>query len=180
MDSWGAVLDRYEQLSEDDVGYWHGEASLTASLVAAAWRSGGLGLAEFETKRVRRIREQSGKGSGDAYLRIGEGWYTVEAKLYWDLDGIEVGLEAARVDLRTLDVASRAGSPVALCYSVPMVPDESPPHLITSKASDLLRQIPELDLLVVHTPLAQVREHDGYTYPGMIALGRIRQWEQQS
>ena len=47
MDSWGAVLDRYEQLSEDDVGYWHREASLTASLVAAAWLSGGLGLAEF-------------------------------------------------------------------------------------------------------------------------------------
>jgi len=180
MDSLGALLDRYEELSEDDVGYWHGEESLTASLVAAAWQGGGLGLAEFETKRVRRIREQSGKGSGDAYLRIGEDWYTVEAKLCWDLDEIETSLEAARGNLRTLDVSSRAGSPIALCYSVPMVPDQSPAHLIASKARDLLRQIPELDLLVAYTPLKQPPEQDGYTYPGMIALGRVRQWEKQS
>ena len=71
INAWGGLLDGYEEIARDDFAYWHGENSLTASLAAAAWLANNSAtLVEFETKRIRRIREQSGSGAGDAYLAL--------------------------------------------------------------------------------------------------------------
>lgn len=86
IDAWGRLLDQYEKFTNNtdhDVAYWHGENAVTASLASAAWQNGGAGLVEFDTMRQRLIPTETGEGRGDAWLRVGEQWYTVEAKLCW-------------------------------------------------------------------------------------------------
>jgi len=123
LDTWGRLLDRYEELAGDDVAYWHGENSLTASLAAAAWLANGAALVEFETKRIRLIRKQSGSGAGDAYVCIGKDWYTVEAKLCWYFEELDHNLAAARSNLQTIRAEDKEGTQaVALCYCVLYIP----------------------------------------------------------
>lgn len=127
IDTWGGLLDRYEEKAGDDVAYWHGENSLTASLAAAVWLAKGVALVEFETKRIRRVQEQSGSGAGDAYLYVGKDWYTVEAKLCWYSDELEPYLGLACSNLQTIHPPDRAGThALALCYCVLYIPEGKP------------------------------------------------------
>ncbi len=180
IDSWGTNLDRYEELAGDDFAYWHGEEALTASLVSAAHQAGGIGLAEFETQRIRRLREQSGKGSGDAYLCIGGNWYTIEAKLCWITQDAEMNMEAARTDLRTIRESDRAGAAVAICYCVPEIKESSAGRVIERVGSDFSERFPKSNLLVTYAPKGKrVPEQGGKLYPGLVVLGEFVKWESQ-
>jgi len=179
VDTWSGVLDRYEEKSGDDVAYWHGENSLTASLATAAWLANGAALVEFETKRIRRVQAQSGSGAGDAYLCIGKDWYTVEAKLCWYSDELEPYLGLASSNLQTIHAPDRVGThALALCYCVLFIPEGKPPaQAIEQAKADLMRRFPRCELLLVYTPLAkQAPSHDGKTYPGMVVVGEFIDW----
>jgi len=178
--AWGVLLDRYEELSaaDYDVGYWHKENTLTALLASAAWQSGGAGLVEFETQRTRILPEQSGEGSGDAWLKIGKVWYSVEAKLCWTPDEIEGNIQVAHDQLLTLPESHRADFGLALCYSVPEIKGKSRVGLIEGLGKDLARRLPEASLVVSYKPLkTEAPEHVGAVYPGMAAVGRIVDWK---
>ncbi len=181
--AWGVLLDQYERLASQppaadyDVAYWHGEQSITGTLASTAWQSGGAGIVEFETKRLRLLPEQSGGGSGDAWLLIGKSWYTVEAKLCWIPDDVRSSIEAARSQLDMLPQEDRVGAGVVLCYCVPEV-RESRAGLIDGLAGELARLYPNCELVVAYTPLRkQAQEHQGKTYPGMVVVGEIVEWK---
>jgi hypothetical protein len=185
VNAWGAVLDQWEHLCSEsskpydyDVAYWHCEDSITASLSTAAWRSGGAGLVQFDTERRRMIRQQPGGGWGDAWLRVGANWYTLEAKLCWYGDEVKERIEAARTQLRMLPQEDRAGAGAILCYCVPEIPGEPKAGLLDTLAADLEREFPRVDVLLEYKPIStHVPAHNGKMYPGMVVVGEILNWE---
>ena len=180
IDAWGSLLDRYETatVADEDVAYWHREESLTALLATAAWQSGGIGVVEFETQRHRMLKEQSGAGAGDAWLRVGKSWYALEAKLCWVPDEIKSNLEAAQTDLSTLAPGDRADFGVALCYCVPSIKGKARDGLIATLARDLGRRFPESSLVVAYTTQRRpAPEHQGCAYPGLVMVGKVIEWK---
>ncbi len=121
VDAWGKLLGDYARLvePEKDVAYWHNEQTITALLATAAWQTGGAGLVEGATHRVRLLPEQSGSGAVDAWLKIGKHWYSLEAKLCWIADETKACVTAARSDLEALPADDRADCGIAVCYCVP-------------------------------------------------------------
>ncbi len=185
MEAWGALLDRYQALTlsapDPDVAYWHREESLTGLLATAAWQIEGAGvegagLVEFSTTRTWPLPEESGTGAGDAWLRIGDRWYTVEAKLCWSSSRIRASLTQAKEDLGSLPESDRGEWGVAVCYCVPEL--KSPPRagLMEKLGEDLAAEFPEEELVVVYTPHGSAPEHGGLFYPGVAVVGRVVRW----
>ena len=184
--AWGEILDRYEVLSADDgrdVAYWHSEDALTALLATAAWQiDAGAGLVQFSTVRRRATPEESGKGFGDAWLRLGQRWYAVEAKLCWAAHEIKTSLELAIGDLWSLRPEDRAHGGLALCYCVPSISSAPRVDFIKETARDAVRQCPDAEFIVAYMPKGSVPrdEDEGYIYPGMVAVGQLVSWEARS
>jgi hypothetical protein len=178
IDTWGYLFDKYEKVSnpDNDVAYWHGENALTASLASAAWQNGGAGLVEFDTKRQCLNPAESGGGRGDAWLRVGDRWYTVEAKLCWS-DTVKNCLGDARTQLSMLPKEDRANVGLILCYCVPEFPPDAPQGTFATLAADLERRFEDAELFATYGPVAKMPpRYADKVYPGMVVVGKIVPW----
>src|SRR5881409_3873855 len=167
VDAWGKLLGDYARLVEpvEDVAYWHNEQTTTALLATAAWQTGGAGIVEGATQRVRLLPEQSGSGAVDAWLKIGKRWYSLEAKLCWIADETKACVTAARADLEALTSDDRADAGLAFCYCVPATKGKMRDGLIEGLARDLAKNVPAAQLVVGYAPEHRnAPEHGGYLY----------------
>ncbi len=175
--AWGRILDEYEARSvpEPDVAYWHSEQALTSLLAMAAWEVGGVGFVEFSTERRRDPAEEPVLGWGDAWLRVGTKWYAVEAKLCWGFSHLEPSLALAVGDLWSLNPEDRAAGGLALCYCVPEVSGRASEEVVRRLARD--GSLSAMFFVATYTPKGSVPTHEGFAYPGMLAVGRLLRCE---
>jgi hypothetical protein len=176
---WGELLDEYQKLTalERDVAYWHSEPTLTALLATSAWQTGGAGLVEFETERTRHFGAESGAGRGDAWLKVGQRWYAIEAKLCWMAEEIKVGLEAATADLTRMRKEDRADEALAVCYCVTELLTAPTQDFIRALTTKTARMLPDAVLIAGYVPSDGLAPgHGQRSFPGLITAAR--KWQQ--
>lgn len=195
---WDSLLQRWSSLityasfdDEDDVPYWYGERTLTGLLAAAAWRQrGGWALEEFAGRRGKRLETTSGRG--DLWLGLGDGTYTIEAKVKWPSSGAEealksarAGLAAARQQLWKLSASYRPGTLIAICYLVPC-PMAGRTYAATSRQAQILSAVKRTfvgsrSMVASYYPHWDPPKDDHRRiYPGIILIGRVVSWGKNS
>jgi len=123
----GRLMDTFQASASGEPAYWYGERALTGLLAAAAWKmKRGGSLEEFLS--LRRHGRKNSSGRGDAWVFVGNHWYTVEAKVKWPrstsskaiLKAVSDGIGEAKAQLSSLDSAYKRGTTkAAVCYIVP-------------------------------------------------------------
>jgi hypothetical protein len=164
IQKWGYLLDEYERLASadgaPDVAYWHHENTITGLLTTAAWQIGGAGIVQFSTGRVYEAPEESGIGFGDAWIGVGERWYTVEAKLCWRPADIDSFLKLAAAQLETLPPESYQNTErLAVCYCVPCRSQRTTGIPATKLAEDVARRRRDADLVVAYEAVGAPPSH---------------------
>lgn len=114
---WLTVQERSLRLWKEDALWWYGERASVGAFAGAVWRSGGMVLEEYSTKKQSgsqsgsKARNAWSHGRGDMDFALGGKKYMIEAKQCWPCLGsgqplrwVKDAMVKAEADIRRVRV----------------------------------------------------------------------------
>jgi hypothetical protein len=186
FDEWRNTLAAYANAVPGDLPWWYNETAAVGFLAAAAWRTGGVAIVEFDNERTD-TDSHCFRGRCDLYVkRDGAACYAEAKQTFHRLNDsgsytdavadVRALLDEASAQLASLQCEANAGH-FALVFASPRLNVRHASHLDAwlSKWSAALRTIEDA---VVYTYFDQARalahaDKQGDIYPGIALVARV-------
>ncbi len=163
LGQWEAVLREYAEVHHlnwagqggdatgGDFGWWYGERANLSLLVGAVWRS-GLGTAMEEYKTTKGVGSGKYEGRADAYIMLGSGYFSVEAKHHF------FSLHSGREE-----------STIAGCLGL-AVDDQTRNNDAADFSTSIAFSTPHSPVSRAATRAVRIKRHRGDEYPSVASL----------